>query len=711
MKKIININLSGRVIPIEDSAYESLQRYIESLRRYFATEDGRDEIINDIESRIAELMNDKIRKGASAVTDADIEEIISLMGRVEDFEAADAESNTVGSDASASNTSGTFSNFKTPRGRLFRDSNDKMLGGVCSGIGNYLNLDPALIRILLVLLIFGAGTGILVYILLWIILPARPLQRITGKRLFRNPDDRILGGVAGGLGTYFGKEPWFIRLIFAAPLILNILFGLLNGLFFAFHRDIFPNFVIGSFTGTFTIAYIILWIILPEAKSTYEKMEMRGENVDINRIRENVQSEIKAFGAEAKEKAKAWTQEAKDFANTRGKSFAQEASAAVKPIGQSAGNILGLIFKIVFMAFAGFIALMLFIALIAALSSGIITPFNDFMLNGTGQKFAFWSTVFLFVIVPLVGIITWIVRRIMRVRTHSRYLGWTFGGLWTLGWICLAFFIASMAQDWRMEEQVEQPIQLAQSNTNKLTVRIDEPKIRYSGNFDWINDNDDDGGWDLTNDTLKLSEVKLRVSKSPDSFYHVTVNRISHGRNRREATERAEAIEYQVSSLDSALILGSGFAVHKSQKFRGQRILVEVLVPVAKRISFDQSLSKIKTWNVRVRVKRRDDWRDEERTRTWHWDEYHAWEPGVEYIMTEEGKLVRADGKDQPGERRDEEVNSNETIDNYRYGSDSGNRINRDSLDRILQEKRKQQQQAEEEIRRLEELKRRREGE
>src|SRR5689334_7754456 len=87
MKKIININLSGRVIPIEDSAYEKLQGYIESLRRYFANEEGRDEIINDIESRIAELMNEKIRKGASSITDADIDEIIASMGRPEDFDA------------------------------------------------------------------------------------------------------------------------------------------------------------------------------------------------------------------------------------------------------------------------------------------------------------------------------------------------------------------------------------------------------------------------------------------------------------------------------------------------------------------------------------------------------------------------------------------------------------------------------------------------
>ena len=81
MKKIININLSGRVIPIEDIAYEKLQQYIESLRRYFANEEGRDEIINDIEGRIAELMSDKVRKGAESITDSDVEEIISSMGR------------------------------------------------------------------------------------------------------------------------------------------------------------------------------------------------------------------------------------------------------------------------------------------------------------------------------------------------------------------------------------------------------------------------------------------------------------------------------------------------------------------------------------------------------------------------------------------------------------------------------------------------------
>src|SRR5260221_1312280 len=153
MKKIININLSGRVIPIEDSAYEKLQGYIESLRRYFANEEGRDEIINDIESRIAELMSEKVRKGANQVTDDDVDEIISSMGRPEDFEAEDAAA-TAGTSAQSTAQDFSYTDKRTRR-RLYRDSSDKFIGGVCSGIANYINTDPAIVRILFAIVTFG----------------------------------------------------------------------------------------------------------------------------------------------------------------------------------------------------------------------------------------------------------------------------------------------------------------------------------------------------------------------------------------------------------------------------------------------------------------------------------------------------------------------------------------------------------------------------
>ncbi len=91
MKKVININFQGRVVPIEETSFELLKQYTDSLRIYFANEDGRDEIINDIESRIGELFQERITKGATCITDDDVNAIINNMGRPQDFAAADSD--------------------------------------------------------------------------------------------------------------------------------------------------------------------------------------------------------------------------------------------------------------------------------------------------------------------------------------------------------------------------------------------------------------------------------------------------------------------------------------------------------------------------------------------------------------------------------------------------------------------------------------------
>src|ERR1700722_12794684 len=109
MKKIININFHSRVIPIEETAYEILQQYVDSLRRYFANEEGRDEIISDIENRFSELFADKLKKGAACITDDDVNSIIASMGRPEDFEADDETGPMAGAgqqSAAGSNTAG-----------------------------------------------------------------------------------------------------------------------------------------------------------------------------------------------------------------------------------------------------------------------------------------------------------------------------------------------------------------------------------------------------------------------------------------------------------------------------------------------------------------------------------------------------------------------------------------------------------------------------
>jgi hypothetical protein len=95
MKKVISINFQGRILPIEEMAYENLKQYIESLRAYFEQEEGKDEIINDIECRVAELCEDRLKKGAVCITEEDIDLIIESIGRPADFEAQDGfEANT-----------------------------------------------------------------------------------------------------------------------------------------------------------------------------------------------------------------------------------------------------------------------------------------------------------------------------------------------------------------------------------------------------------------------------------------------------------------------------------------------------------------------------------------------------------------------------------------------------------------------------------------
>ena len=89
MKQVININFQGRVVPIEVTAFDILKEYTESLNRYFSTEEGKEEIINDIESRIGELFQERLKAGTTCITDEDVNAIIRSMGRPEDFETAE----------------------------------------------------------------------------------------------------------------------------------------------------------------------------------------------------------------------------------------------------------------------------------------------------------------------------------------------------------------------------------------------------------------------------------------------------------------------------------------------------------------------------------------------------------------------------------------------------------------------------------------------
>src|SRR5688572_13767212 len=130
MKKVININFQGRVVPIEETSFELLKQYTDSLRVYFANEDGRDEIINDIESRIGELFQERITKGSTCITDDDVNAIINNMGRPKDFADADSDQPKDRYAQRVQPSTEYAQSFFAGR-RLYRDANNKIIGGVC----------------------------------------------------------------------------------------------------------------------------------------------------------------------------------------------------------------------------------------------------------------------------------------------------------------------------------------------------------------------------------------------------------------------------------------------------------------------------------------------------------------------------------------------------------------------------------------------------
>ena len=428
--------------------------------------------------------------------------------------------------------------------------------------------------------------------------------------------------------------------MFAAPLLINILVSVLSGMFFQFEP--FPSILFGSLSGTFVLAYIILWIVLPEARSEYEKMEMRGEKVDVNTIRQNVKDRAETFGQEVKESAQRLGAKAKEFAETRGKTFASEVAQTARPIGSGIGHAISVLFKAFFLFIAGTIAFGLFVGLLALILGGVgIMPFKNFLLDGFWENLLAWGTLLLFLGVPLIAIITWLVRRMMKVKSQTSYLGWTFGGLWVLGWICVTFLVASIMRDVRNFERVEQPMQISQPQNGKMIVTVNEPEIRFSGNYLWFDSRE--RGWDLSEDTLKMSNIKLRILKSEDSLYHVNIYKYSAGKNRSDAEERAGKILFNTSYQDSVLNMGSGIAIGRDSKFRGQQVVMQIQVPVGKKIRFAESMAdKLHPFSIRVSDSR--GWKRNWNRRNWNvefdFDEYFDWDVDVDYSMGSDGRLV-----------------------------------------------------------------------
>lgn len=164
MKKTVNINLAGTFFHIDEDAFAKLQRYLDAIRRSLTDPEGSDEIIKDIEARIAELFSEKLERTTQVVSIKELDEVIAVMGQPEDY-AVDEE---LFDDAPKSSK-----RRRSSSKQLFRDIDNKIISGVSAGLGHYLGIDSIWVRLIWILLtLFSSGTFILIYVLFWILVPA-----------------------------------------------------------------------------------------------------------------------------------------------------------------------------------------------------------------------------------------------------------------------------------------------------------------------------------------------------------------------------------------------------------------------------------------------------------------------------------------------------------------------------------------------------------
>ena len=495
MNKTVTVNIGGMVFHIEEHAYDKLKKYLDANRGYFTSSDGRDEIIQDIESRIAEMFTERIGSSRQVIVEDDVEAVINTMGRPEEVAGDNAEGKNAESFSSYSNTT----NSKGYR-RLFRDPDDKVIGGVCSGIAHYLGCDPVWIRLGFAIALFVFGTGFLLYLL--------------------------------------------------------------------------------------------LLIIIPKAETTADKLEMKGQPVNIDNIKRTIKDEY---------------EDMKSKFNSGGfRDATRRSGSAVSRFFEMLGQIIVGAFKVAFKVIAFLLMITLIIMLIAlfviTLNVAGITnwgtmPSNiSHMFFNTSQQWLVITTAILFLGVPLITVLYRIVRLFVNAKTENKYLNTSAGVLWGVGWVLLFISIAVISKDYKVKESRRNEIPIVQPVGNTMYLQLLHPHTNRDEHYydnDWNINADTDFSWYDENDTIRINNVKLDVVRADGDKFELVKIISSRGSNRRNAQDNARGISYEIVQTDSILKIDENFLLPPKSKFRDQKIQLLLKVPVGKRIHLAEESDRV----------------------------------------------------------------------------------------------------------------------
>jgi len=481
MKKTLQIHMGGRHFIIDEDAYQQLSSYIESLKKHFVNDgDTGREIVEDIEQRIAELLENKIINGRQAVTLEDVKETIHTLGNIEDF----------------------VFNVQEVNHETYQD-------------------------------------------------------RKTHRRLYRDPDNYYLGGVASGLSEYFDIDPLWIRLAFVAALFLK---------------------------GIGVLIYLILWLVVPKARSRADKLQMKGKPVNLSTIQETVNEEI-------------------EKARTSGHSSANnQARSTLEGIMRTIGLVIVAMFKFglaalgVLFLIIGSVFLAVLIMLVMGFTNvlehftlwnGFYLPqFHDFFANST-QYYAAVIAFLVLVLIPIATLIYGGVKILFHIRSRHPVLRAFLLTSWILALILLITLLITNVSNSPIEASGAETTEIIPvKSTTMIIDTYDNLDNRSLTHYHIFGHRFNYSSW---NDAL-YKEARFRIAASDDSEIHVNVHKKLKNVDMDHAYRYLSRVDYNWLQRDSLIRLDRYFNTDEDDFWMFAEVDVEILIPTGQKVMLTDAL-------------------------------------------------------------------------------------------------------------------------
>jgi phage shock protein PspC (stress-responsive transcriptional regulator) len=496
MRKTLNINLGGMAFIIDENAFELLHNYLEALKRKFNNEAERTEIMNDIESRIGELLSQRLDKSKEVIGIEDVQFVTDAMGKPDDIAGGETEE--------AGNTT----------------------TGQTTTTGAASSAPGASIK----------------------------------KRLFRDPDDAKIGGVISGLCHFFGiQDPVWMRI---AALIL---------IFFT--------------SGVIIFVYILLLIIVPKAQTAAEKLQMKGEPVNINTI----EKEIKDAANRAGESVNSFVKDQNIF---------ERLWDAVLSMARVLLKLFGMVMIITAMSCLIAVAVCFFAFYVLG-----STQYNaaSHMLVDSGNMIRLFSVgFFLFVATPFMALVYLGLKILLGQRSRVRWFKFALLGGWVIGLLLLMISASKMLTNYKVSGTTTHDTVLMQPKNGTLYVQLTDTSGKKL-NKEWEENTNHSfnifpgqiviNGMDFDDmDRIPLGKPGVQLMASENDSFYVQEVISAHGRNKNEAIANADMVIYSFSQTDSVLNLPLEYYIDKSGKWRIQQLKIRIAVPRGKQVKFADNI-------------------------------------------------------------------------------------------------------------------------